>query len=70
VLLPVGEERCAVARAHNGGEVVLELAEVEALIHDLRHLVAGLHVERDVGDDAQGAEADNCAAKLFAIVGA
>ena len=70
VVLPVGEERKTVAGAHDGFEVVVKLVEVEALVHDLRHVVGGLNVEGDVGDNSERAQADDGGFEGVAVAGA
>ena len=49
------------------GEVVFELGEGQVLVDDLGHLVARLHGEREVGDDAECAERDDRAGKALGV---
>src|SRR5947209_1054000 len=70
MVLPVGEQRDAVASAHDGFKIVLKLSEIEIAVYDLRHLVAGLHVEGDAGDHAQRSEANHGSRESVAVLGA
>ena len=48
--------------------MVFQLAEREVLVNVLAHLEAGLNIERDLCDDAKGAEPHDCAMERLAIV--
>src|ERR1700758_4954613 len=68
MMLPVGEEADAVAAAEDLVEVVLEVVEGKILIDGLCDLKRGQQVERDAGDNAERAEADNGAEELIAVL--
>ena len=68
--LPGGEEADAVAGAHDGVEVVLELVKGQVLVNDLGSGEGGNEVEGDRGHDAERAEVDDGVAKGVAVLGA
>ena len=67
MILPVGEETDAVGTRKNIVKMVFQLRQREILVNDLPHLKSWLHVERDLGDDTQPAQSDDCAGKPVAV---
>src|ERR1700722_19955250 len=67
-VLPVGEDGDAVAGTHDVGEVVLEFAEGQVPVDDLRHFEARLQGEGEMSDDAERAEADDGSGDAVAVL--
>ena len=65
VALPMSEERDAVGCAHDVCQMRFERVEREIFVENLRYFKAGLHIDGEMGDDADGSERDDCAGEGF-----
>jgi hypothetical protein len=68
-VLPVGEERDAIAGREDFFDMVLESGQGQIEVDGLRNLVGRLHIEGDAGEDAERAEMDRRAREFFGIAG-
>ena len=68
VALPVGEQADAVAARHDLVEVRFERGQRQVAIHVLADVEGGLNVQRQPGDDAERAEADDRAGEGVAVL--
>ena len=67
-LLPIGEQADAVAGRDDVLEVISDLRHRQIEVHVLSHRERRLHVQRDLGDDAERAETDDRRLKRVAVL--
>ena len=70
LVLPVGEQADAVGGGFDGVEMLFHLIERKIFVNVLAHLEGRLDVERNFGDDAERAEADDSTVENIAVFGA
>ena len=68
-VLPVGKQTDAVGRAKNRVKIFSYLGKGQVEVNNLRHVKGGLHVEGDLGDDAQRTETNNGGVKAVVVAG-
>ena len=66
--LPIGEQAHAVAGRDDVFEMLSDLRHRQVQVHVLPHRERRLHIQRDLGDDAEGTEIDDSGLKRAEIL--